>query len=38
VFLTDDGELQANEVMDRSARVMLDELVRWSAALEQPRR
>jgi NAD(P)H-dependent FMN reductase len=33
-FLNDEGQIQANEIMDEAARVMLDELVRWSGALK----
>jgi NAD(P)H-dependent FMN reductase len=32
-FLDDDGRIQANEVMETAATAMLDELVRWTAAL-----
>jgi NAD(P)H-dependent FMN reductase len=32
-FLDDDGAIAANEIMETSATVMLDELVRWTAAL-----
>jgi NAD(P)H-dependent FMN reductase len=32
-FIDDDGELQANEVMEQAADTMLDELVRVAAAL-----
>jgi NAD(P)H-dependent FMN reductase len=32
-FLDDDGQIQANEVMETAATTMLDELVRWTTAL-----
>lgn len=32
-FLTDDGEIQPNEVMQNAATAMLDELARWTGAL-----
>jgi NAD(P)H-dependent FMN reductase len=32
-FIDDEGQLRANEVMEASATAMLDELVRWTAAL-----
>jgi NAD(P)H-dependent FMN reductase len=33
-FLNDSGEIQANEVMETAATVMLDELVQWTGALK----
>jgi NAD(P)H-dependent FMN reductase len=33
-FLNDNGEIQANEVMETSVTVVLDELVRWTDALK----
>lgn len=36
-FIDDEGELAANEVMEKAATAMLDELVRVSGALEQLR-
>jgi len=33
-FIGEEGEVQANETMETAARAMLDELQRWTAALE----
>jgi NAD(P)H-dependent FMN reductase len=33
-FLNDDGEIRANEVMDTASDTMLDELLRWTHAME----
>lgn len=37
-FLTDEGEIHANETMDQAADAMLDELLRWENALRPLRR
>jgi hypothetical protein len=33
-FLSEDGQIHANEVMEQAADAMLTQLARWSAALE----